>query len=202
MGETRRLLFLPGAGADPEFWRPLGDLLPDEWEKVYLGWPGIGDQAPHPDVRGFGDLVRMVVKRLGSTPVDLLAQSMGGAVALRIALDHPDRVRRIVLSVTAGGLDVASLGATDWRPAYRAECPRAASWILDERPDYSAELCRVHHPTLLLWGDNDSISPVAVGEQLRNLLPNSELRIVRGGDHAFVAQRPRDIVAAIILHLL
>ena len=29
--ETRRLLFLPGAGADPAFWRPLGDRLPASW---------------------------------------------------------------------------------------------------------------------------------------------------------------------------
>src|SRR6202000_2380728 len=30
--DTRRLLFLPGAGADPAFWRPLGDRLPASWD--------------------------------------------------------------------------------------------------------------------------------------------------------------------------
>jgi hypothetical protein len=39
---SRRLLFLPGAGADPAFGRPIGDRLPETWEKVYLGWPSIG----------------------------------------------------------------------------------------------------------------------------------------------------------------
>ena len=112
----RRLLFLPGAGADPDFWRPLGSRLPGEWHKTYFGWPGLGHQPPSPAIRGFDDLVAMVVAELSEKPVDLLAQSMGGAIALRVALDHPQRVRRLVLAVTAGGLDVAALGGADWRP--------------------------------------------------------------------------------------
>jgi surfactin synthase thioesterase subunit len=55
-----RLLFLPGAGADPAFWRPLGDRLPATWEKVYFGWPGLGAQPPSPDVNGLEDWVSSV----------------------------------------------------------------------------------------------------------------------------------------------
>jgi poly(3-hydroxyoctanoate) depolymerase len=36
---------------------------------------------------------------------------------------------------------------------------------------------------MLLWGDEDPISPLAVGERLLELLPNSELDVVNGGGH-------------------
>jgi hypothetical protein len=36
---------------------------------------------------------------------------------------------------------------------------------------------------MLLWGDEDPVSPLAVGERLLELLPNSELDVVNGGGH-------------------
>lgn len=201
MSTKPRLLLLPGAGGDPAFWRPLGDLLPGSWEKTYLGWPGLGDQPPDPRVRGFDDLVGLVEERIGDGPVDLLAQSMGGAVALRVAIRHPGRVRRLVLAATSGGIDVSGLGGADWRPAYRSQFPQAAAWIADARPDDTDRLPGVAQPALLLWGDADPISPLAVGERLRQLLPDAALFVVPGGDHSFVHDRPHDIAELVIRHL-
>ena len=62
-------------------------------------------------------------------PVDLVAQSMGGVIAARIALAQPNLVRRLVLCVTSGGVDMAGLGAADWRADYRKSFPNAAAWI-------------------------------------------------------------------------
>ena len=33
-----KVLFLPGAGASPDFWKPAGALLPADWQKEYFGW--------------------------------------------------------------------------------------------------------------------------------------------------------------------
>jgi pimeloyl-ACP methyl ester carboxylesterase len=195
------VVFLPGAGGDPGFWRPVGDRLPAvPGRRTYLGWPGLGDRPADPDVRGLDDLVEMVEGAL-TRPAALVAQSMGGVVALRVALRRPERVRRLVLAATSGGVDVAGLGGADWRPDYRRQFPRAARWILDERADLTADLGRVPAPALLLWGDRDPISPVAVGERLASLLPDATLRVIPGGGHGFAAERPGDVAPLIAAHL-
>lgn len=196
-----KLLFLPGVGADPAFWRPVGDRLPDTWTKTYIGWPGLGHQPHDPSVQSFEDLIAYAARHMGEGPVDVVAQSMGGAIALQLALRYPDKVRRLVLAVTAGGLDVAALGAVDWRPDYAAEYPGAVPWILDARPDYTPDLSRVTQPSLLLWGDTDPISPVAVGERLQSLLPKADLHVVKGGHHDLAVVHAAEIAPLIQAHL-
>jgi pimeloyl-ACP methyl ester carboxylesterase len=198
---TSRLFSLPAADADPGFWRPLGDRLGGAWDKVYFGWPGLGREPPHPEVTGLDDLVRLVDARLDAGHVDLLAQSIGGLIALLVTLRHPGRIRRLVLSVTSAGVPMARLGAADWRDSYFREYPNAAPWLRDIRADLSAELPRITQPVLLLWGDRDPISPVAVGEYLHARLPNARLHIVRGGEHDVVAARADEVAPIIARHL-
>ena len=194
------ILFLPGSGASPDFWKPVGNRLPAERPKHYFGWPGIGHQPPDPAVNGFEDLVAMVVARM-TEPVDLVAQSMGGVIAARIALDHPTLVRRLVLTVTSGGVDMAGLGASDWRPAYRREYPKAAPWIYETRIAAPLPVERIVAPTLLLWGDDDPISPLAVGEHLAKRLPNARLHVVKGGGHGLAETHAEEIAPLIERHL-
>jgi pimeloyl-ACP methyl ester carboxylesterase len=191
------ILFLPGAGGSPDFWKPVGELLPADWPKVYFGWPGLSAQPADPAVNGLDDLIAMVVARM-TEPVDLVAQSMGGVIAAHIALAHPRLLRRLVLCVTSGGVDMAAFGASDdWRADYRQRFPNAATWILE--PSVRAPLAveRISAPTLLIWGDCDPISPVAVGKHLESRLPNARLHVVAGGGHD-LAKTHAEIVAPLI----
>lgn len=192
--------FLPGAGGSPEFWRPVADRLPAEWEVTLLGWPGAGDQPHHPSVNSFEDLVDLTQASI-ATRSDLVAQSMGGVVALGVALRYPEMVRRLVLVATSGGLDVEALGGQDWRADYRAEFPNAAKWVTEQHVDYTQQLARLTAPTLLMWGDQDPISPLAVGRRLASVLPNSQLTVVPGGTHALAAEQPVLVTRAILGHL-
>ena len=198
---ARRLLFLPGAGADPDFWRPLGEQLPASWDKHYFGWPGIGDQPPHPDVNGIDDLIAMVEAQLWPGPVDLVAQSMGGVVALGVALRNPGKVRRLVLTATSGGVDTADLNRLDWRAGYRREHPNAAGWITQARVDFTTQIPSIVCPTLLLWGDNDPISPVEVGERLAALLPDAYLHVTQGGEHDLAVTHAGQLAPIVAAHL-
>jgi pimeloyl-ACP methyl ester carboxylesterase len=194
------VIFLPGALGAAEFWHPVGDLLPEEWRKVYVAWPGLGAQAPDESIRDFDDLVRLVEVHLTEESA-LVAQSMGGIVAIRVALRNAARVRRLVLVATSGGLDVASFGGADWRPGYRADHPTAATWITEDRPDHTEEIPLITAPTLLLWGDRDPISPIAVGEHLAALLPNAILRVIAGGTHSLASDHAHDVATQILEHL-
>lgn len=193
------ILFLPGSGASPDFWKPVGQLLPAEWPKHYFGWPGLGDQPHDPAIKGFDDLVRLVEAHL-KEPVDLVAQSMGGVIAARIALARPDLVRRLVLTVTSGGIDMSAMGAVDWRPDYRKSFPRAAEWITARVPEH-LPVERITAPTLLIWGDADPISPVAVGRHLEQRIAGSRLHVVPGGDHDVAQTHAAAVAALVATHL-
>jgi len=199
--EPRRVLFLPGAGADPAFWRPLGDRLPAAWDKTWFGWPGLGEQPPDPAVNAIDDLVAMVEAMLDPGPCDLVAQSMGGVVALSVALRNPEKVRRLVLTATSGGVDVADRTHFDWRGNYRREYPRAAAWITDARIDLTAQIPTIACPTLLLWGDADPISPVGVGERLAALLPDAQLHVTPGADHDLAQTHAAALAPLVERHL-
>jgi pimeloyl-ACP methyl ester carboxylesterase len=191
-----RILFLPGAGASPDFWKPVGDRLPEAWPKEYFGWPGLGAQPHDPAIKGIDDLVRLVGARMDE-PVDLVAQSMGGVIATRLALERPGCVRRLVLTVTSGGVNMAQLGAADWRADYRRSFPCAAGWITEASPLSDLPVERIAAPTLLIWGDSDAISPVSVGRHLEQRIPDARLHVVPGGDHD-LAKTHAELVAPLI----
>jgi pimeloyl-ACP methyl ester carboxylesterase len=55
---------------------------------------------------------------------------------------------------------------------------------------------------LLLWGDSDPISPVAVGEHLASLFPSSSLHVLAGGTHSLALDLPDEVAARITAHVL
>ena len=194
MTSPRRVLFLPGASGDGRFWHPVAERLPVAWEKTFFDWPGLGHVPPRSDVNGLGDLARLVLERVEPGPVDLVAQSMGGVVAMLVALARPEPVRRVVLTATSAGIDITPFSPEDWRPEYAQEFPGAAQWIRTERPDLSARLPTVTAPTLLVWSAADPISPLGVGQRLAGLLPRADLVVIPAAGHMF-ARDQADLVA-------
>jgi pimeloyl-ACP methyl ester carboxylesterase len=77
---------------------------------------------------------------------------MGGIIAVGAALRRPERVRRLVLTATSGGIDVAEFGGADWREAYGPRYRHAASWITEEHADCTDAITTITAPTLLNVG--------------------------------------------------
>lgn len=194
------LLFLPGASGNREFWRPLSERLTHAGPRRFFGWPGFGGLPHEPSVNGLADLAARVVAEI-SGPATLFAQSMGGVIALLAALERPALVRRLILSATSGGIDLKALGGHDWRREFRAHQPAVPSWFEDEHWDLSARLGELRAPALLLWGDADPISPVAVGRRLSELLPEAELVVLSEGTHDLALERVDEILPHVERHL-
>src|SRR5262245_17331063 len=126
------LLFLPGALGNIRLWQPVADRLQHPGARRFVTWPGFGGAPADASVTSLDDLVTRLVNDI-SGPVDLLAQSMGGVVAILATLQRPERVRHLVLSATSGGIDVGALGGLDWRPLVLDQAPDMPRWFIDER---------------------------------------------------------------------
>jgi poly(3-hydroxyoctanoate) depolymerase len=195
-----KLLFLPGASGNTRFWQPVAELLTYPAARQHIGWPGFGPTPADPAINSFDDLVATVVNAVDQ-PTALIAQSMGGVVALRAALERPNLVTHLVLTVTSGGIDISDLGAEDWRPDFATANPSLPGWFGAVRLDLAAHLASVKAPSLLLWGDADPISPVAVGQRLAGLIPNSRLEVLAGGTHDLASVLAHRVAPLIDEHL-
>ena len=142
----------------------------------------------------------MVVDEINQ-PTALIAQSMGGVIAIQAALRRPELVTHLVLTVTSGGVDMSDLQSEDWRPAFLEANPTLPRWFVDYRENLSAAIGSIYTPTLLLWGDADPVSPVAAGLRLERLLPQSRLHIFPGGEHDLADKMAQSVAPLIDEHL-
>ncbi|MEP6513818.1 MAG: alpha/beta hydrolase [Parafilimonas sp.] len=60
------------------------------------------------------------------------------------------------------------------------------------RNNLGDELNKVKQPTLLIWGNNDSITPPFVAKEFHKLLPNSELHFIDKCGHAPMMEKPEE----------
>lgn len=204
MRAPEKLIFLPGVGGNPAFWRPVSDALPQPAARVLLGWPWFGAASPADlpatGARDMQDLVEATTVHM-DRPCTLIAQSMGGVVALLAALERPEWLTHLVLVATSGGVPIDDLHPEDWRPGFLPSHPAFPQWMADVRLDLSARLPSVQAPTLLLWGDADAISPTAVGRRLSGLLPHSRMHVLAGGGHDLAVTHAGAVAAHIAGHL-
>jgi pimeloyl-ACP methyl ester carboxylesterase len=63
--------------------------------------------------------------------------------------------------------------------------------------DLSNDATIVATPTILIWGEDDIVTPLYEGKKLKNLIPNSEIHTLLGAGH-FVHKQKADQVADLI----
>jgi pimeloyl-ACP methyl ester carboxylesterase len=157
----RSLLFLHGMKFTAATWRDLGTL-----DKVAAA----GHGALALDLPGFGasppcdrapvEVVRQLVLDQKMVRPVLVGPSMGGAVALDFALAYPDLIGGLVL--------VGAVG-------------------VEERRE---QLAAINVPTLIVWGSEDAISPLANGHLLAQRIPGARLVLIQGAPHPCYLEQP------------
>jgi pimeloyl-ACP methyl ester carboxylesterase len=100
------LLLVHGLAANAGFWRYNIAELAQQYRVIAVDLPGFGKsskRAWYPYTMSFyaASLARLV-EELGVGPVTVVGHSMGGQVAMTMALRHPESVSRLVLAAPAG----------------------------------------------------------------------------------------------------
>lgn len=97
----RPAVFVHGLGGSSQNWSVLMDRLADVVDGQAVDLPGFGFSPPPDDgnysINGHARAVVRLLEARGAGPVDLFGNSLGGAVATRIAAVRPDLVRTLTL---------------------------------------------------------------------------------------------------------
>ncbi|HEX8994823.1 MAG TPA: alpha/beta fold hydrolase [Ktedonobacterales bacterium] len=109
-GVGEPLLLLHGRGSAGALFAPILAPLAAQRRVIALDLPGWGlsdkpiftGRSPQDALRFWSDGVLALLDFLGIYAVDLLGHAMGGFTALGLALDHPERVRRLLLADSDG----------------------------------------------------------------------------------------------------
>ena len=95
IGQGQPLVMLHGWGMHSGVWQPLIKKLSAQYMLYLVDLPGMGNSRPLEPyhLHALADEVAQVIPGVS----DVLGWSLGGLVAQRIALNQPDRVKRLVL---------------------------------------------------------------------------------------------------------
>jgi pimeloyl-ACP methyl ester carboxylesterase len=144
-------------------------------------------------LEGMADDVAAAIKQLGMESADVLGYSMGAGVALRVAIRHPEVVRKLILaSITytvsgwhpgllegLGNMTPEMMHGSPWHEEYLRIAPHPEDFAklfakktqMDQQTrDLPAESIRgIKSPTLLIIGDSDLVRPEHIVEMFRLL---------------------------------
>ncbi|MFG3153815.1 alpha/beta fold hydrolase [Streptomyces sp. NPDC048219] len=166
-------LYVHGLGGSSQNWSALMPLLDDVVDSEAVDLPGFGDSPPPDDgdysVSGHARAVIRHLDAAGRGPVHLFGNSLGGAVATRVAAVRPDLVRTLTLVSPALPEIRVQRSAV---PTGLLALPGVVSLFTRLTREWTAEQ-RVRGVTALCYGDPGKVSP----EGFRNAVQEMERRL-------------------------
>ncbi|MER6094965.1 alpha/beta hydrolase [Streptomyces sp. NPDC001728] len=188
-------LYVHGLGGSSQNWSALMPLLADLVDGEAVDLPGFGDSPPPDDgnysITGHARAVIRLLDSAGRGPVHILGNSLGGAVATRVAAARPDLVR--TLTLVSPALPELRAQRTAW-PTVLLAVPGVASAFAKLSRDWTAEQ-RVRGVLSLCYGDPGRVSD----EGLRHAVEEMERRLELPYFWDAMARSSRGIVDAYTL---
>lgn len=222
-GSGDPLVLLHGGLVDARFFEPnLGPLA----ERFHVYTPERRGHGHTPDVPGpityqlMSDETIAFLEAVVGEPADLVGHSDGAVVAMLVAMQRPELVKRLVL--ISGGFSKAGEAAPDMEwdvdaiaeflaPAYGEVSPDGEEHfktvatkigVMAAREPYleASELAKVTPRTLVIFADDDLVTMTHAVEMFE-ALPDAELAVVPGTSHFLTQEKPQ-LVNALVLDFL
>src|SRR5437899_10941754 len=188
VGEGEPLILMHGGFGSVEMFGPNVELLAAGRQVIGVDLQSHG-RSPATDrpmrFETMADDLEALIRSLGFERAAIMGFSLGGAVGLRTAIQHPDVVERLVLVSTVfkrqgwhpemtAGMDAMGPETADFLmqspmyQAYQRIAPRVEDWpvlvrqvteLLKVDYDWSAEIPGLPMPIMLVIGDADGMPP-------------------------------------------
>lgn len=216
------LLCIHGSGGQGEEFLPMLERLQETANVAAIDLPGHG-QTPGPGRDEVGDYVAWLADFLEPGPLRpvLLGNSLGGAIALGVALDHPHLISGLVLWGTGARLKVlpailqglrddfpatveflAQMAyAEETDPALKEEGRQAMALTRPEvlLGDYSAcdkfdvmkRLDEIELPCLVVCGQGDKLTPLKYSQYLADHIKGARLEVIAQAGHLIHQEQPQ-----------
>jgi len=105
LGSGQPILILHGWGSSSNSWEEVGEILSKEYKVLIPDLPGFGKSSvPFKtwSLKGYADFVLKFSKNLEISQFHLLGHSFGGRVAIKFAILHPEKIKKLILCNAAG----------------------------------------------------------------------------------------------------
>jgi len=169
------------------------------------GFAGTGRHAGIDDIAGLAELVGAFIRGRFSEPVDVMGESFGGWLAMRVALRFPELVDHLVLEAPAGLRDSAPGApppvfarperAPGPGPHQEANAAAYASYGGGRIDEWLADrLEQIEARTLVLLGTEDQRIPAENVRRIKAALPHCHLTYVYGGGHGLEYDEPGKVL--------
>jgi pimeloyl-ACP methyl ester carboxylesterase len=216
-GEGPPIVLVPGLSASWRWWRGVLPLLSRDYTCHLLDLPRFtGTRRPDAAAEWFSTWADGIDLR----QIRLVGHSLGGAVAARLAVMRAELVQALVLIAAVGMPSRRRLGEYAWplfttlratNPVFlsriAADAVRSAPAALvrgglySARADISSEAREIRAPTLLVWGERDTLVPLSLAAEWQRAVPSSRLVVLPGVGHVPMVERPREF-AELLLEFL
>jgi pimeloyl-ACP methyl ester carboxylesterase len=192
-GTGEPLLLLHGGLGSIDMFGPILPILTQGRQVIGVDLHGHGRTAlgDRPiSLIDIGDDLAVVLAELGYSQVDVLGYSMGGGIGLRLAVQHPAMVRRLVIASAPFAQDgffpemlpqQAQVGAgmaenmkdTPMYQSYAAVAPHPEEFpqLLDRMGElmrkpynWAEDVKKLQMPVMLVYGDSDMVRPEHIVE--------------------------------------
>lgn len=208
---SQTLLILHGALGSKEQLQPVAQALGTGFNVKSMSFSGHGGQPLNGpfDINKFTHEVMAFMDSENLSQIDIFGYSMGGYVALNLALKHPEKVGKIftlgtklewspaiaqkeIKMLDAGKIEekvpaFAKILADRHAPVNWKEVLWQTSQMMIDLGDGAAlaldEFKKVTHPVVIGIGDEDNMVTLEESEKVAGLLPQGSLHIFKGFKH-------------------